>query len=71
MVRHDAARKGGRFPPDRRIVVVQLQAQLSWFIDFGIVDLDLVGLGVSGGSGEKNGDTGGGQVPQPESTVNI
>ena len=34
---------------------MQLQAELTWVIDFGIVDLNLIGLGESGGLSKENG----------------
>jgi hypothetical protein len=37
---------------------MQLQARLSWAVDFGIVDLDLVGLGMSSGPGEESDNRG-------------
>ena len=58
MIRHDAAWKVRECPPDRCVVVMQLQARLSWAVDFGIVDLDLVGLGMSSGPGEESDNRG-------------
>jgi len=42
---------------------VQLQAELSWVIDFGIIDLDFVRLRVSSGPDEEKSDPRGGQAP--------
>jgi hypothetical protein len=50
---------------------VQLQAELSWVIDFGIVVLDLVGLRVSSGPGEEKSDPRGGQAPPATRVVRV
>ena len=47
MVRHDAALKVGLGSADRGIVVVQFDAELAWRVDRRVIDLDLVGLGIS------------------------
>jgi hypothetical protein len=46
MVWHDAVFEIREFPADRGIVVVLLQAKLPRAVDVGIVDLDLVSLGM-------------------------
>ena len=46
LVRHDAALKVGLGSADRGIVVVQFDAELAWRVDRGVIDLDLVGLGI-------------------------
>ena len=46
MVWRDAAFEIGQFSTERGIVVVQLQAELPRAVDVGVVDLDLVGLGM-------------------------
>jgi hypothetical protein len=42
---------------------VQLEAEHARIVDFGVIDLDLVGLSV-GGRGRKQGDRAGGKVEQ-------
>ena len=46
MIWRDATPEIGLFSTDRGIVVVQLQAELPRAVDVGVVDLDLVGLGM-------------------------
>jgi hypothetical protein len=47
MVRRDADHEVGPLAAYRGVVVVRLEAERSRIVDLGVVDLDLVGLGVS------------------------
>jgi hypothetical protein len=61
MVWCDSALEIRQFPADRRKVVVQLKAELPRAVDVGVVNLDLVSLGV-GACNEEPCDPAGGDV---------
>jgi hypothetical protein len=53
VVRRDAAHEIGALAADLGIIVVQLETEHSRIVDLGVIDLDLVGLTVSGCGGKQ------------------
>ena len=59
VVWRDAAHKVGPLAAERGVIVVQSEAEHSRIVDLGVLDQDLVGLGVNGGDRKQCNPTGG------------